>query len=203
MLSISMETSLVTALLITLTNCIVPGWKPGQVNGEFQTDWLCLVLMRDAQGTAPLGTQLWFALGSFSLMAKTHPKENPNTFIWSCMRPAFSKEKSSCLAEQFFFSSGMQVKHLCHLVNFPQESAPARDEVGQDSQKPFDSKCPDRICLYAGFRQLVIFAPYLQDECVSLISRAKGGTADMGREECSQKFGEKAKAVPFLHSFPG
>lgn len=105
MLSISMETSLVTALLITLTNCIVPGWKPGQVNGEFQTDWLCLVLMRDAQGTAPSGTQLWFALGSFSLMAKTHPKENPNTFIWSCMRPAFSKEKSSWLAEQFFFFS--------------------------------------------------------------------------------------------------
>lgn len=71
MLSISMETSLVTALLITLMNCIVPGWKPGQLNGEFQTDWLCLVPMRDAQGTAPQGNQLWFALGAFSLMAKT------------------------------------------------------------------------------------------------------------------------------------
>lgn len=95
------------------------------------------------------------------------------------------------------------MNHLCHLVNFPQESAPAGDELGQDPQKPFDSKCLDRTCCYAGFRQLVIFAPYPQDERVSWISRAKGGTTDMGREECSQKSGEKTKAVPCLHSFLG
>lgn len=56
----------------------------------------------------------------------------------------------------------MQVNHFCHLVNFPQESAPAGDELGQDPQKPFVSKCLDRICLYAGFRHLVLFAPYPQ-----------------------------------------
>lgn len=53
----------------------------------------------------------------------------------------------------------MQVKHLCHLVNFP-----AGDEVGQDPQKPFGAKCLARTCSYTGFKQLVLFAPYPQDE---------------------------------------
>lgn len=75
--------------------------------------------------------------------------------------------------------------------------------MGQDPQRPFEAKCLDRTCSYTGFRQLVIFAPHPQDERVSWISRAKGGTTDMGREECSQKSGEKAKPVPFLYSFLG
>lgn len=80
---------------------------------------------------------------------------------------------------------------------------PAGDEVGQDPQKPFEAKCLDRTCPYTGFRQLVIFAPYPQDEGVSWISIANGETTDMGRRGMQPKVWRKSKGSPFLYNFLG